>query len=613
MQRLIARYPHVRRFLPALLERVVFEAVTPDHPVIAALDHLRSVEKGVEKIDDAPQGVITEAWRPLVVAGDGVPDRRGYTLCVLDRLRIALRRRDVYVVGADRWGDPRQLLVEPATWKTVGPQVLRTLDLPERAPSYLARLGAELDAAYFTAAEAVAEDPTLWIEEAGSRDRVHVARLDRLEEPASTSVLRADTHALLPQVELPELLLEVHAWTGFLDEFTHASGSAARPSDLALSVCAVVVAQACNIGYRPVSRPDVPALTPARLEWVVANFFRPETLIAANNRLIAHHQTIDLTRRWGSGEIASADGLRFVVPVRSVHAGANPHYFGTGRGVTYYNWSSDQFTSWAAIVIPGTLRDSQFILDGLLDNTSLLQPREVMADTAADSYLIHGLFRLLGYQFSPRLADLPDRRYWRLNAGADYGAFNRVATNRVRRQLIEDNWPDICRVAGTLQTRAATASDLIRVLQRSGQPTTLGRAVAELGRIVQTITMLGYVSDKANRRRVLVQLNRTEARHDLARAVFHGRRGDLYQAYRAGQEDQLGALGLVLNAIALFNTRYLDRAVRYVQNRGKAVDDHDLERLSPLVREHIELHGRYSFSLPDAVRAGDLRPLPHQG
>ena len=89
-------------------------------------------------------------------------------------------------------------------------------------------------------------------------------------------------------------------------------------------------------------------------------------------------------------------------------------------------------------------------------------------------------------------------------------------------------------------------------------------AIAELGRIVQTITMLGYVSDEANRRRVLVQLNRTEARHDLARAVFHGRRGDLFQAYKSGQEDQLGALGLVVNAIALFNTRYMDRAVKYL-------------------------------------------------
>ena len=125
--------------------------------------------------------------------------------------------------------------------------------------------------------------------------------------------------------------------------------------------------------------------------------------------------------------------------------------------------------------------------------------------------------------------------------------------------------------------------------------------------------MLAYVSDEGSRRRVLVQLNRSEARHDLARAMFHGRRGDLYQAYRTGQEDQLGALGLVVNAIALFNTRYLDRAIGHVRDGDRTIDDHDLERLSPLVREHIELHGRYSFGLPDAVRGGELRPLPHGG
>ena len=49
-------------------------------------------------------------------------------------------------------------------------------------------------------------------------------------------------------------------------------------------------------------------------------------------------------------------------------------------------------------------------------------------------------------------------------------------------------------------------------------------------------------------------LNRQEARHSLARHVFHGRRGDLHQAYKTGQEQQLGALGLVVNAIALYNT-----------------------------------------------------------
>ncbi|OZY26467.1 hypothetical protein CJF40_19465 [Pseudomonas lundensis] len=42
---------------------------------------------------------------------------------------------------------------------------------------------------------------------------------------------------------------------------------------------------------------------------------------------------LELAQVWGGGEVASADGIRFVVPVRTVHAGPNPKYFGTGRGV----------------------------------------------------------------------------------------------------------------------------------------------------------------------------------------------------------------------------------------------------------------------------------------
>lgn len=59
------------------------------------------------------------------------------------------------------------------------------------------------------------------------------------------------------------------------------------------------------------------------------------------------------------------------------------------------------------------------------------------------------------------------------------------------------------------------------------------------------------------------QLNHHEGRHALARVVFHGQRGELRQRYRQGQEDQLGALGLVVNAIVLWNTIYLDAALAH--------------------------------------------------
>ncbi len=60
-------------------------------------------------------------------------------------------------------------------------------------------------------------------------------------------------------------------------------------------------------------------------------------------------------------------------------------------------------------MIPGTLRDSLFILDGLLEQQTSLRPVEVMSDSAGYSDIIFGLFWLLGYQVSPHLADLGTR------------------------------------------------------------------------------------------------------------------------------------------------------------------------------------------------------------
>src|SRR6266487_1823927 len=84
-------------------------------------------------------------------------------------------------------------------------------------------------------------------------------------------------------------------------------------------------------------------------------------------------------------------------------------------------------------------------------------------------------------------------------------------------------------------------------------PTTLGRAIAELGRIPKTLHMLNFLDDEYYRRRIQTQLNRGEGRHGVARHVFHGQRGELRQRYRQGQEDQLGVLGLVVNMITLWN------------------------------------------------------------
>jgi TnpA family transposase len=99
------------------------------------------------------------------------------------------------------------------------------------------------------------------------------------------------------------------------------------------------------------------------------------------------------------------------------------------------------------------------------------------------------------------------------------------------------------------------AGGLMRTLQTNDRPTRLARALEELGRIIKTLYLLAYIDDEAYRRRILNQLNRGVGRHQLARVVFHGKRGELRQRYREGQEDQLGALGLVVSKnAALLNS-----------------------------------------------------------
>ena len=89
----------------------------------------------------------------------------------------------------------------------------------------------------------------------------------------------------------------------------------------------------------------------------------------------------------------------------------------------------------------------------------------------------------------------------------------------------------------------------------------------------------------------------------------HGRRGELTAGYREGQEEKLGALGLMLNVIAFWNATYMQAVVENLQAHGRSVNPAELARVSPLAHRHINFLGRYAFTLPEAVARGELRPL----
>ncbi|MGW9596840.1 Tn3 family transposase [Streptomyces chartreusis] len=90
-------------------------------------------------------------------------------------------------------------------------------------------------------------------------------------------------------------------------------------------------------GSPPVVDPENKALTRSRLSHVDQNYLRADTIAAANAALIGAQGRIELAQRWGGWMLGSVDGLRFVVPVKSINTGPSPKYYGYKQGLTWLN------------------------------------------------------------------------------------------------------------------------------------------------------------------------------------------------------------------------------------------------------------------------------------
>jgi len=328
-----------RRFLPALLAGVTFEGTPAAKPLLDAWHFLQAQEaggRGRPKWAEAPRSVVPKGWTRRVFPRKDDVNQSAYTLCVLDRLHQALRRREVFVAASERYGDPRAELVRGEAWEATRDSVARALDRSTDPAVELDRLRRQLRTAYADVDRNLAHNTALQLLQPDGQPGVVLTPLAAQEEPASLQQLRQQVATRLPQVELVALLLEVEAFTGFAGAFTHVADGQPAAADLPLSICAVLLAQACNLGLKTVARAEVPALTLARLAWVQQNYLRVETLTAANARLVYAQARLPLplAQAWGGGEVASADGMRFVVPVRTIHAGWNRKYYGSQRGVT---------------------------------------------------------------------------------------------------------------------------------------------------------------------------------------------------------------------------------------------------------------------------------------
>lgn len=619
LEELASRYSTVRGFLPSLMRSIDFGATGEAKPVLAAMELLADMiapQRGRSPLParwlDARKvdlDLVGAGWKRLMYPAERpaeTVDRAAYTLCVLEQFHRHLKHRNIFAERSSKWRDPRAHLLSGMAWESARESGMNSLSLPDNPRPMLAQLAQGLDGMYRDVGSRLGEDAPASVDEDG---KLHVTALTAVPDPPSLIDLRRRVAAMIPRVDLPELVLEVMSWhPGFVESFTHVAGTSARVADLGMSVAAVLCAQAMNVGLVPVVSPGAEALTRDRLRHVDQHYIRAETMASANTVLVNAQAAVPLAQLWGGGCVASVDGMRFVVPVRTIHARPNRKYFGPKRGMTWLNMLNDQAAGLNAQVVSGTPKDSLNFMDVVLRQPEGSKvPEEIITDTGSYSDIVFGLAHLQGFKYRPQLANLPDQRLWRIDPAADYGPLDKAARGRIGLDKIGEHWEDMCRVAVSMHRGEVSGHEVTRMISRDGNPTALGHAIAHYGRIFKTLHILRLADDEPYRREAKAQANLQEGRHDLGRTVFHGHKGEVTRAYLDGMENQLSALGLILNCIVLWNSVYLDRAVHALRAQDYPVRDEDATRLSAFMRKHIRLEGHYSFNLPEL--GGTHRPL----
>lgn len=246
MRRLLAtRYNTVRPFLSLLGESSALGAASGGKRVLEGVKRLPALARRKVKVKpllprEIDQKLVPAAWKRAVYSNpelpEGVVDRDAYVVCVLEQLYRALNRRDVFAAPSNRWSDPRARLLDGRQWEAVAEDVLHGLSLDEPVEEHLAGRVRALDAAWQLMAERLEEagqDAKLSFEiQPNGRLKLNVDRLGAVGESKSLRWLRQTTAAMLPKIDLPDLLFEVDSWTGFLDAFVHLGDGRTRMENL---------------------------------------------------------------------------------------------------------------------------------------------------------------------------------------------------------------------------------------------------------------------------------------------------------------------------------------------------------------------------------------------
>jgi TnpA family transposase len=598
-------YAGIRRWSPAFLDVFDFEGVPACASLMRAIAVLREANRSdsASLPKSAPTAFVRQRWVPYVLPG-GTIDRRHYELCVLSELRDRLRAGDVWVAGSRQYRSFEERLISAQMLQELQQAGTLPVAVEPDFEQFIARrqalLGERLKAVDTRAASGMLPQVAI------AHGVLKIAPIEK-STPPEAEALAARLYAMLPRIRITDLLAEVATWTLFPDCFTHLRTGETAPDSRILM--AGLLADGLNLGLTRMAEVcSIASL--GQLAWTSDWYIREETYALALRCLVNQQQREPFAAIFGGGAASSSDGQFFQAAGFGRDAARVNAHYSQRSGFKVYSHLSDRYAPFFTKLIAATASEALHVLDALLYHQSDVVTRRHHTDGGGDSEHVFALCALLGFQFAPRIPDLKHRRLYSFIKPSAYPTLEPMIAGRINVALIRAHWSELLRVVASIRTGTVTASLIMRQLAAYPRQNGVAAALRELGRLERALFTLDWISEPELRRETGHELNKGEARNSLARAVFIHRLGEIRDRTYENQQHRASGLNLLVTAIILWNTRYLERAVSALR-QVEDVPDRLLAHISPLGWEHINLTGDYVWDTAHSTSEtpGGLRPL----
>ena len=595
-------YRSHRRTLFRLLRALTFASTTQDQSLLLALEVVRAQEgrRGEWITEPVDLSFASERWQRTVSRlheGSLQLQRRHFEVCVFWHLAEELKSGDMCIDGSEAYADYRAQLLP---WRECEPLVAnycQELNLPTTAEAFVDQLRTWLDD---TATHVDTLYPTngqLIIDENG---KPSLKRTLAAAPRPSTKLLEAALLSRMPERNLLDVLANVDYYTRWTRHFGPLSGSDPKLDRATERYLLTTFTHGCNLGPLQAARHMRGAVSAHTLSFVNRRHVNAPKLTAASRDIINLYARFPLPKLWGTGKTAAADGTKYELYDQNLLAEYHIRY-GSYGGIAYHH-IADMYIALFSHFIPCGVWEAVYIIEGLLQNTSDIQPDTVHADTQGQSTPVFGLAHLLGIKLMPRIRNWHDLVLYRSDKNTIYQHIDALFTDVVDWDLIKTHWQDLLQVALSIKAGKISSALLLRKLGNYSRKNRLYQAFRELGRVVRTVFLLEYLSDPHLRQQITDKTNKVEAYNGFAKWLFFGGEGIIAENDPEEQEKMIKYNDLVANAVILQNVVDQSRILAELLAEGFPVYREDVAALSPYLTTHIKRFGDYVVDLDTPPR-----------